>query len=54
MLHKYGAFAFWDFATGGPYLDIDMHPHSPQNADKDAIFLSMHKFVGGVDAPGKI
>jgi len=52
LLHKYGALAFWDYATGGPYLYIDMHPHSSSNADKDAIFLSMHKFIGGVDAPG--
>ena len=54
LLHEYGALAFWDYATGGPYLDIDMHPISSDkaNADKDAVFLSMHKFIGGVDAPG--
>ena len=53
LLHSYGALAFWDFATGGPYLDIDMHPHCNKKADKDAVFLSMHKFLGGVDAPGE-
>ena len=52
-LHRYGALAFWDYATGGAYLDINMHPHSSEDADKDAIFLSMHKFIGGVDAPGR-
>ncbi|XP_022086161.1 uncharacterized protein LOC110976840 [Acanthaster planci] len=57
MLHQYGAFAFWDFATAGPYVDINMNPvynsgglHSL--AYKDAIFLSPHKFVGGVETPG--
>ena len=52
MLHKYGALSFWDYATGAPYLDIDMHPLYAENADKDAVFISMHKFLGGVDAPG--
>lgn len=54
LLHKYGALAFWDYATGGPYLDINMHPKSLDGVDsnKDAVFLSMHKFIGGVDAPG--
>nr|CAB3260581.1 uncharacterized protein LOC100175538 [Phallusia mammillata] len=52
LLHKYGALAFWDYATAGPYVNIDMHPLSDNDASKDAVFLSMHKFVGGVDAPG--
>lgn len=52
LMHKYGGLVFWDYATAGPYLDIDMHPLSDRLADKDAVFLSMHKFVGGVDAPG--
>ena len=25
-LHKHGALAFWDYATAGPYVDIDMNP----------------------------
>ncbi|XP_002119654.2 uncharacterized protein LOC100175538 [Ciona intestinalis] len=50
-LHKYGALAFWDYATAGPYVDIDMHP-TYQGSSKDAVFISAHKFVGGVDCPG--
>ncbi len=25
-LHKHGALAFWDYATAGPYVEIDMNP----------------------------
>jgi selenocysteine lyase/cysteine desulfurase len=49
LLHRHGALSFWDFAAAGPYVDIDMHPRCPKHpqADKDAIFLSPHKFIGG-------
>ena len=26
LLHAHGALAFWDYAAGGPYIDIDMNP----------------------------
>jgi selenocysteine lyase/cysteine desulfurase len=45
LLRRYGALACWDYASAGPYLPIDM-------ADKDAVFLSPHKFVGGPGTPG--
>ena len=45
LLHAHGALSFWDYATAGPYLPIDM-------AGKDAVFLSPHKFVGGPGTPG--
>jgi len=45
MLTAYGAVACWDYASAGPYLPIRM-------ADKDAVFLSPHKFVGGPGTPG--
>ncbi|RDD47477.1 tRNA 2-thiocytidine biosynthesis protein TtcA [Trichoplax sp. H2] len=55
-LHKHGALAFWDYATAAPYTNIDMNPvltHDDQHlAFKDAIYLSPHKFVGGVGSPG--
>jgi selenocysteine lyase/cysteine desulfurase len=51
-LHGAGALAIWDYATGGPYLPIDMNPAAPAGAHKDAVLLSPHKFVGGVGAPG--
>jgi selenocysteine lyase/cysteine desulfurase len=45
LLHEHGALSFWDYAAAGPYVPIDV-------ADKDAIFLSPHKFVGGPQTPG--
>jgi selenocysteine lyase/cysteine desulfurase/tRNA(Ile)-lysidine synthase TilS/MesJ len=55
-LHQHGALAFWDFASAGPYVPIDMNPLSPKygrsEVQKDAIFISPHKFIGGVGTPG--
>ncbi|EKX39424.1 hypothetical protein GUITHDRAFT_158402 [Guillardia theta CCMP2712] len=55
-LHKHGALAFFDFATAGPYCPVNMNPpafgEDAHLAHKDAIFLSPHKFVGGVSSPG--
>lgn len=45
LLHRHGAFAFWDYAAAAPYVKIEMR-------DKDAIFLSPHKFIGGPQTPG--
>jgi len=50
LCHKYGALSFWDYASAGPYLNIDVNP--TQNGYKDAIFLSPHKFVGGTGTSG--
>ncbi|XP_045204421.2 uncharacterized protein LOC123557183 [Mercenaria mercenaria] len=56
LLHKHGALAFWDYATAAPYVGIDMNPVSASPDQpymyKDAVFLSCHKFVGGVQTPG--
>lgn len=51
LLHEHGALSFFDYATAAPYLNIDMNPIK-EGAHKDAIFISTHKFVGGVDSPG--
>jgi selenocysteine lyase/cysteine desulfurase len=55
-LHKYNALAFWDYASAAPYVKIDMNPlvDGPYRslAYKDAIFISPHKFIGGVGTPG--
>jgi selenocysteine lyase/cysteine desulfurase len=55
LLHKYGAFACFDFAASGPYVPIDMNP-SPDpdggDASLDAVFLSPHKFLGGPGSCG--
>ncbi len=50
LLKKYGALACWDYAGGGPYIPIDMNPSA--GLEKDAIFLSPHKFPGGPGASG--
>ena len=57
MLHRHKALAFFDYATAGPYTTINMNPvvADPAQAPlayKDAVFLSPHKFVGGVGTPG--
>jgi selenocysteine lyase/cysteine desulfurase len=52
VLHAHGALAFFDFAASGPYVDIDMHPAGDPAASFDAVFLSVHKFLGGPRAPG--
>jgi selenocysteine lyase/cysteine desulfurase len=52
LLHAHGALAFWDYAAGGPYIDIDMNPGGDPAAAKDAVFLSPHKFIGGPGTPG--
>jgi selenocysteine lyase/cysteine desulfurase len=57
VLHRHGAFAFFDYAAAGPYVDIDMHPRLPdgrpdEDAALDAVFLSVHKFLGGPRTPG--
>lgn len=45
-----------DYATAAPYVKIAMNPTTvdyPSGvAHKDAIYFSMHKFVGGVQTPG--
>jgi len=67
-LHRHHALAFFDYATAAPYLPIDVNPtpggrnpihHNYNNATyttaemaKDAVFISTHKMLGGVGAPG--
>jgi selenocysteine lyase/cysteine desulfurase len=55
LLHRHGALAFWDFAAAAPYVAIEMNVADGGEgrlADKDAIFISPHKFVGGPGTPG--
>lgn len=59
MLHKYGALAFFDYASGAPYLKMDMNPNPVQfggeevvDPSKDAIYFSPHKCYGGTSTPG--
>lgn len=50
LLKAHGALAVWDYAGGGPYLPIDMR--SGSDAEKDAVVISPHKFIGGPGASG--
>mmetsp|Transcript_28461 Transcript_28461/g.43474 ORF Transcript_28461/g.43474 Transcript_28461/m.43474 type:complete len:688 (-) Transcript_28461:114-2177(-) len=51
LLHRHGAYAFFDYAGVGAYVDIDMQGNGADEA-MDAIFLSPHKFVGGPGSAG--
>lgn len=50
LLKAHGARAVWDYAGAGPYLPIDMK--SGNDAAKDAVVVSPHKFPGGPGASG--
>ncbi|XP_058085043.1 uncharacterized protein LOC131232665 [Magnolia sinica] len=50
VLHEHGAFACFDFACSGPYINIEMK--SGELDGYDAVFLSPHKFIGGPGSPG--
>lgn len=50
LLKHYNAWSFWDYAGAAPYVEIDMNPEG--GAEKDAIFISSHKLIGGPGSPG--
>ena len=51
LLHQHGAYVVFDYAAGGPYMPIDMHP--ADEAERiDALVLSTHKFIGGPEGSG--
>mmetsp|Transcript_20270 Transcript_20270/g.49747 ORF Transcript_20270/g.49747 Transcript_20270/m.49747 type:complete len:471 (-) Transcript_20270:135-1547(-) len=56
LMHKYGGFAVFDYATAAPYVPIDMEPSVRGSEDgdysKDAVAISTHKFIGGPGTPG--
>ena len=50
LLHAHGALAFWDFAAAGTvrgHRDESGGRGATRDGDKDAVFLSPHKFIGG-------
>jgi selenocysteine lyase/cysteine desulfurase len=51
LMHAHGGLCFADFASAAPYVNIDMHPKDPEET-LDAIYFSMHKFLGGPGTPG--
>lgn len=50
VLKCHGALSVWDCAGSGPYLPIDMAVGT--DAEKDAVAVSPHKFIGGPGASG--
>lgn len=61
LLHRHGALSLWDFAAAAPYVAIEMAPHraAPDGDtseaaldEKDAVFISAHKLIGGPGTPG--
>jgi len=52
LLHRYGALSFWDFAAAAPYVSMDVQPQDAPEAYKDAVFISIHKLIGGPSTPG--
>jgi len=54
LLHRHGAYAFWDYAAAAPYMGIDVSGVQDGQGDssKDAVFISPHKFIGGPGTPG--
>lgn len=51
LMHAHGGLCFVDFASAAPYVTIDMHPEQ-EDEHLDAIYFSMHKFLGGPGTPG--
>jgi selenocysteine lyase/cysteine desulfurase len=51
LIHAYGGLCFVDFASAAPYVQMDMHPEEAV-ACLDAVYFSMHKFLGGPGTPG--
>ena len=52
IAHKYGGTVMFDYATGAPYVPINMNTHPTSGKFIDIVVLSMHKFLGGPAAPG--
>ncbi|MGC9366423.1 MAG: aminotransferase class V-fold PLP-dependent enzyme [bacterium] len=51
IIHRHHGLCFVDYACSAPYVEIDMHPSSPQKY-LDAVFFSPHKFLGGPGSSG--
>ena len=53
LVHTFNnAKIFFDFACIAPYVTIDLHPKDGMNSGIDAVFFSVHKFLGGQGTPG--
>eukprot|EP01084_Bolivina_argentea_P169111 293184_1 len=52
LLKRYNCLSFWDYATAGPYMNVNMTNKQNHMLSKDAIFISPHKYLGGPGSPG--
>ena len=50
--HRYGALVMLDYATGAPYVPINMHKDESNGNYIDILVTSIHKFLGGPGSPG--
>ena len=50
--HRYGALVMLDYATGAPYVPINMHKDENSGNYIDILVISIHKFLGGPGSPG--
>jgi len=51
VMHRHGGYACFDFAAAAPYMPVRMRSDDPATR-KDAVFISVHKYLGGPQAPG--
>jgi len=51
LIHAYGGLCFADYSASAPYVGIDMHPADSRER-LDAVFFSLHKFLGGPGSSG--
>jgi selenocysteine lyase/cysteine desulfurase len=52
MMHRHNGYACFDYAAAAPYKRVDMHPANDPTKRKDAVFVSVHKYLGGPQCPG--
>lgn len=52
VMHRHGGYACFDYAAAAPYKRVDMHPGGDPRRRKDAVFISVHKYLGGPQCPG--
>lgn len=50
--HKYNFYVCFDFAAIAPYVQINMHTDDKNLDYIDALYISPHKFLGGMETPG--
>lgn len=52
VMHRHNGYACFDYAAAAPYKRVDMHPANDPAKRKDAVFVSVHKYLGGPQCPG--